>query len=316
MDYKSLINDQLSRGYSFVALLRMLHGSFLVDEKKHLGVSHRLKVKKEAFECLYNKLTESRDNQGEDHHPLVERYDLILLFFSKSAESIRIGQKFGISRRNIDLRCSFDNYCNVISKLFADYPELEEHADDFMYHLFLNSYCYYELLMLEDTHRVTVDTKYGPKEMDYITYAKWRIKNFIKNQNSKASIATKELRRAEMEDEFWFSEGDLDFEEQLSYLEQITERSSKNTYVLSFLRQPIVDMIKELEGGSYTKRKIYIDFFELIPFLDPKKVLLSEEQIKESDDKYNGKYEEYKYRISKSFFSTQNPKSMAQISAN
>ncbi|PWL32662.1 MAG: hypothetical protein DCO96_03705 [Fluviicola sp. XM-24bin1] len=280
----------------------MLNGGFLVDEEKHLGTSHRLEIKKEAFECLYNTLTVSQDNQNEDHHPLVERYDLILLFFSKSAESIRIGEKFGVSRNHLNLRYSFNDFCNVIDKIFADYPELEEYADNFMYHLFLNTYCYYELLMLEDTHQVTVDTKYGPKEMDYITYTKWRIKNFIKNQNSEASIETKDLRRVEMEEEFWFSEGDLDFEEQLNYLEQITERSNQNTYVLRFLRQPIIDMIKELEGGSYTKREIYTDFYELIPFLDPKKALLSEEQIKASDDKYNGNYDEYKYRIAKSFF--------------
>lgn len=283
MNYEDAITFRLNSGYSFVAIFRMLLGGYLVNEEPEKGAKHRLQVKKEAFDSLYNILVQPRSddkNASDDtHHPLVEKYDALILFFSDSKESIRVGRKFGLSEQQLSLRCSFDSYCDIIQKLVENFPELEEQFEVFTYHLFLISYHYYELLMLEETHRINEQNKYGPKEMDYITYLRWSITNFRKNQNSNGSEETKAKYRAKMKAVFWFSEGNLEFEEQLKYLEAITERSNQNTYVLGFLREPLIRIIQSLEGGNYTKRKIYTDFFEIIPFLDPKKKLRTQKEI-------------------------------------
>ena len=302
MNYDSIISDGLQKGFSFVKMFGLLLNGKLVNEEPEKGAKHRLQVKKEAFGSLYNILVQPRpddQNASDDtHHPLVEKYDALILFFSDSKESIRVGRKFGLSEQQLSLRCSFDSYCDIIQKLVENFPELEEQFEVFTYHLFLISYHYYELLMLEETHRINEQNKYGPKEMDYITYLRWSITNFRKNQNSNGSEETKAKYRAKMKAVFWFSEGNLEFEEQLKYLEAMTERSNQNTYVLGFLRRPLIKIIQSLEGNGYTRRKIYLDFFELIPFLDPRKKIRGS-YISE----YDGYYNKYKYKTSQRYFS-------------
>jgi hypothetical protein len=85
---------------------------------------------------------------------------------------------------------------------------------------------------------------------------------------------TKKLRKNEMIDVFGFSEGDLDFGSQLEYLEKITELSNRKTYVLSLLRKPLNEIIKNVDSGNYSRRGFYADLYSLIPFLDPKKTYI------------------------------------------
>ena len=308
MNYDHQILNKLKQGYSYVAIFRMILGGWCVNEHAELGVNHRLSVKKSAFESLFKHLLDRRFKlktfYEEKRLMPVEKPDLLLLFFSKDQDLVLFGQKYGVSEKQLDYGCSFIEYCDAIGFLMAKYPSLGEVFDSFTYHLFLVSYHSYELIMLEDTHRINTEDKYGPVEMDYISYLKRSIRNFRKNQNAAhLSRETKELRKNEMIDLFGFSEGDLDFESQLEYLEKITELSNRKTYVLSLLRKPLNEIIKNVDSGNYSRREFYADLYSLIPFLDPKKNLYYAINIMCSDyDIYDSDVKEYKYRTAKKFF--------------